>query len=94
MIYLQQGNRDRRNMITLITLHWNGQLQDPEQLWNSWRYNNTKKVLVQELNSYPPDKTGFPLKPRHFRWALQPDRPMADTGFATAQTGRRDLTTM
>ena len=81
-------------MITLITLHWNGQLQDPEQLWNSWRYNNTKKVLVQELNSYPPDKTGFPLKSLHFGWALQPDRPMADTGFATAQTGRRDLTTM
>ena len=81
-------------MITLITLHWNGQLQDPEQLWNSWRYNNTKKVLVQELNSYRPDKTGFPLKPLHFGWALQPDRPMADSGFATVHTGRRDLTTM
>ena len=81
-------------MITLITLHWNGQLQDPEQLWNSWRYNNTKKVLFQELNSHPHDKTGFPLKPLHFRWSLQPDRPMADPGFASVHTGRCDLTTM
>jgi hypothetical protein len=44
-------------MTMLITLHRNGRIQDPEQLWDSWRYSNTKLDSVQELNNLPPDKT-------------------------------------
>ena len=46
-------------MKMLTTLHRNGRIQDPKQLWDSCLYSNTKSDPVQELNSLSPDKTGL-----------------------------------